>query len=187
MIKFFLIGLMFLFNSALTEAQIDTIIVRLDSTAYASHSFSYHNGIGHPYRKTAAGKSGGGYIDSIRVFEQAIFFTNSDYYLIVYVLDSIKSLEGQFFGQYSNGILKLYDRWGRINFDGNNEYRNPDKNNSFPHSFAIGTNKTYTYKNYKSTSPKSIREVVYEADSRKYISRLYDKNGQIVNEKKGKR
>ena len=104
-------------------SQFDTVIVWLDSTDCTPRSVPYSTESPKPYQRIAKGKNGGGYIDSIRVCNQSIGFDTSQYYLIVYSIDSLRILEGDFYGIYSNGKIIEYDRWGRKIFEGENELR----------------------------------------------------------------
>ena len=187
MTKFLLISFSSLVLAITSYAQSDTIRIYLDSTACAAKPFQHDiRGI-RPYRLTAASKTGRGFIDSVRICNHAILADTSDYYLIVYTPDSTKLLEGQFYGKHANGTIKEYDKWGRIIFDGMNRYQDSDKSNSYGYSKAVGTNITYTYKNRNSTQPKITRRVIYKPNSKKYFIQLYDENGQLIKETKGKR
>ncbi len=187
MTKSLLISFSYLVFAITSYPQSDTINIYLDSTDCAVKPLQYDiRGI-RPYRIISAGKNNGGFIDSVRICNHAIQIDTSDYYLIVYTQDSTKLLEGQFYGRHTNGIIKEYDRWGRIIFEGMNRYQDPDKYNSYAYSTPVGINITYTYKNRNSTQPKLTKKVIYKPKSKKYTIQLYDAKGQLINETKGKR
>jgi len=174
--------------------QSDTVKVWLTRADCKSNSIPYPTESPKPYRRVDCtvpvvplkGNNGGGcVVDSIRVCNQAIKADTSQYYLIVYSVDSVKVFEGDFFGHLSNGIIIEYDRYGRKVFDGQTELRYNRRND--PYTYRIGTNRTYTYKNRNSTIPKSIVEIVYLSNSKKYIRRVYGADGKVITESKGKR
>ncbi len=168
-------------------AQSDTIIVKLDSLEYPFKLYPYQSKGLTPVRRKVSGKMGAGFIDSIRVGKHAICYDTMQYHLIVYAADTVKILQGDFYGTHSNGILVEYDNWGRIVFEGENRFNFPTKINSPHYSYGVGVNRIYTYKNTSPTQPKTTREIIYKEGSKKYVSRLYDKNGELITESKGKR
>ena len=171
--------------SALSQS--DTVVIRMNNFESKNWAPPSPKVNPHPNRVVAKGKGGPGFIDSIRVLNHSIGYDTNQYHLIVYTIDSVKALEGNFFGTFLNGKIILYDRFGRILSEKEFEYREADKANSSPYSYPVGTHRTHTYKNYKSKSPETVREVIYEKDSKRFVSRLYGSNGEIVSEISSKR
>jgi hypothetical protein len=120
-------------------SQSDTISVWLESARYPSKSLPLNP---NPYQTIFTGKGVPAKVDSIRVCNQPIGFGMAQYYLVVSI-DSIKILEGDFYGTLSNGKIKKYDRWGRISFEGENQFKLPNRKNTLPYSYKDGTKRKY--------------------------------------------
>lgn len=132
--------LFFLINNS--KAQIDTIIVHLDSTCQDS---TYSGIMPKRVHRSVASKTGSSYDykDSIRVYCTVIDGFNKNYYLIVYGRDGTKYLEGNFFDEFANGHVINYDNKGRLTSEGDYEIKGRGKGR---HSVLTGTWKYYNTK-----------------------------------------
>lgn len=118
-----LLAIAFTFSSLVCEAKIDTIRINLD---HQTGNFFPSRCCAHSSSKV--GPKTFSYIDSIRIGIHEIRKGGQRYYLMVYDMKGVKRLEGEFFDEFADGKVILFDATGRKAGEGHykmTEYNRP--------------------------------------------------------------